>query len=185
MRRARRPSGRPRPAPMRRGTSWPGPHCPAGRLAGGPRPSASSRPWEGRWPRPWPGRARGGRPGGSARSGGCCAGGRGCQARRCPPSQGVGGGAARGWWPRAGPGGRRAPPRAGRPAPDPLLRTWRLSPRPAMGPSRVVRAHLFAFPSLLLDPPCPPAPSAPSALLAPSLLGPRFCPHLPSRPPDG
>ena len=67
-RRARRPPGRPRPAPARRGTSWPGPRCPAGRPAGGPRPSAFSRPWEGRWPRPWPGRARRGRPGGGTRS---------------------------------------------------------------------------------------------------------------------
>lgn len=48
------PPGHLRPAPVRRDTSWPVPRCPAGRLAGGPNPRASSQHWAGTRPRPWP-----------------------------------------------------------------------------------------------------------------------------------
>lgn len=59
MRWARRPclpSGHLRPAPVKRDTSWLVPRCPAGRLAGGPNPRASSQHWAGTRPCPWPDR---------------------------------------------------------------------------------------------------------------------------------
>lgn len=103
---------------------------------------------------------------------------------RCPPRQGVGGGAGRGRWPRAGPGGWRAPPRAGRPAPNQRRRMerGRLSPECAhlLGRSLPRRRPPVGSAPLAFTFSAPPAPSARSA----PFCAPRSAPPTPTCSPS-